>query len=252
MGKAHTSRPKAASSLLISVLLLNVSEVDFGMASAIPAGEKGLTGKMALAYNQSTMSLTSLSKQESWRALWEYRQMLARCSDEELQDVYFHIDVLQYPERYRVVLDELARRGLRPVSGIEPQMAPLHIPDQVRALPVLKSHPVLAGMVASLLLTLYTAGVTFLFCLPIYLLALPLKVLNQQSAFFYLLFFPFAPLSAAGFGRRAGGTGWYTVSVLIGVGVGVLLFVGTGALHAVVQALFHSGGGGGFSLPVAY
>lgn len=178
--------------------------------------------------------------------------MLAMCTDEELQDVYFHVDVLQYPERYRAVLEELARRGLRPVSGIEPQIVPLHIPEQVRALSALKSHPLLAQMVASLLLTVYTACVTFLFCLPIYLLALPLKVLNQQSAFFYLLFFPFAPLSAAGFGRRAGGTGWYTVSVLVGVAIGILLFVGTGALHAVVQALFHSGGGGGFSLPNAY
>lgn len=198
------------------------------------------------------MSLASVPKQESWRALWEYRQMLATCTDEELQDVYFHIDVLRYPERYRAVLDELARRGLRPVSGIEPQIAPINVPEQVRAVPALRGHPVLSAVVASLLLAGYTAAVAFLFCLPIYLLALPLKILNQQSALFYLLFFPFAPLSAAGFGRRAGGTGWYLLSVLAGVVLGILLFVGTGTLHAVVGALFHSGGSGGFSMPVAY
>jgi hypothetical protein len=198
------------------------------------------------------MSPTSIHKRESWRALGEYRQMLARCTDEELQDVYFHIDVLQYPERYRAVLDELTRRGLQPVSGVEPQMTPPDIPDQVHRLPVLRAHPVLTAVVASLLLTTYTAVVTFLFCLPIYLLALPLKVLNQQSAFFYLFCFPFAPLSAAGFGRRAGGRGWYSAAVLAGVVLGVMMFVGTGALHAVVQALFRSDRAGGFSLPLAY
>lgn len=198
------------------------------------------------------MSLTSVPKQESWRALWEYRQMLARCTDEELQDVYFHIDVLQYPERYRAILDELARRGLSPVSGVEPQIVPVNIPEQVRALPALRKHPMLASVVASLLLTVYTACVTFVFCLPIYLLAVPLKALNQQSALVYLLFFPFAPLSAVGFGRRAGGTRWYMLAVLTGVALGILLFMGTGTLHAVVQALFRSGGAGGFSLPAAY
>jgi len=178
--------------------------------------------------------------------------MLTRCTDDELQDVYFHIDVLQYPERYRAVLDELTRRGLQPVSGIEPQVVPTDIPEQVRSLPALQPYPVAVAMVASVVLAVYTATVTFLFCLPIYLLALPLKVLNQQSAFFYLLSFPFAPLSAAGFGRRAGGRGWYSVAVLAGVALGVMMFIGTGALHAVVQALFRSDGAEGFSLPVAY
>lgn len=198
------------------------------------------------------MSLASAHKQESWRALWEYRQMLTRCTDEELQDVYFHIDVLQYPERYRAVLDELTRRGLQPVSGIEPQVVPTDIPEQLRSLPALRSHPLAIALVASALLAAYTAIVTFLFCLPIYLLALPLKVLNQQSAFFYLFSFPFAPLSAAGFGRRAGGRGWYSLAVLAGVTLGVMMFIGTGTLHAVVQALFRPDGAEGFSLPVAY
>jgi len=178
--------------------------------------------------------------------------MLARCTDEELQDVYFHIDVLQYPERYRAILEELSRRGLQPVSGIAPQMTPTDIPEQVGNIPALRAHPVLAAVLASMLLAAYTAFVTFLFCLPIYLLAMPLKVLNQQSAFFYLLFFPFAPLSAAGFGKRAGGNGWYSVAVLAGVVLGVLMFLATGALHAVVQALFRADGAGDFSLPVVY
>lgn len=178
--------------------------------------------------------------------------MLAQCTDDELQDVYFHIDVLQYPERYRAILDELSRRGLQPISGIEPQVVPTDIPGQVRSLPALQSHPLAIALVASVLLTAYTAIVTFLFCLPIYLLALPLKVLNQQSAFFYLFCFPFAPFTAAGFGRRAGGRGWYSVAVIAGVLLGVMMFAGTGALHAVVQALFRSDGAGGFSLPVGY
>lgn len=198
------------------------------------------------------MSLASAHKQESWRALGEYRQMLARCTDDELQDVYFHIDVLQYPERYHAILDELSRRGLQPVSGMEPRIALTGIPERVLAVPSLRTHPTIAAMVASTLLTVYTASVTFLFCLPIYLLAVPFKVLNQMSAFFYLLCFPFAPLSAAGFGRRAGGTGWYSVAVVLGVVLGVLMFAGTGALHTVIQALFRSDGAGGFSLPVAY
>jgi len=178
--------------------------------------------------------------------------MLASCTDEELQDVYFHIDVLQYPERYRAILDELSRRGLQPVSGVEPHMTVTDIPGRVRALPALRSHPVMAAMVASALLAVYTAASTFLFCLPIYLLAVPFKVLNQVSAFFYLLCFPFAPIAAAGFGRRAGGKGWYSVAVALGVALGIMMFAGTGALHTVVEALFRSYGSGGFSLPVGY
>ena len=178
--------------------------------------------------------------------------MLTRCTDEELQDVYFHIDVLQYPERYRAVMDELSRRGLQPISGIEPQVSVTNIPERVLAISVFRSHPMMAAGVASALLIGYTALVTFLFCLPIYLLAVPFKVLNQVSAFFYLLCFPFAPLAAAGFGRRAGGRGWYSVVVVLGVVLGIALFAGTGTLHAMAQALFHSSGAGGFSLPAAY
>lgn len=198
------------------------------------------------------MSPTDTRKQESWRVLWQYRQMLASCTDEELQDVYFHIDVLQYPERYRAILDELSRRGLQPVSGVDPPVAVTNIPERVFALPSLQSRPLAAMMVASVLLTVYTAWVTFLFCLPIYLLAVPFKVLNQVSAFFYLLGFPFAPIAAAGFGRRAGGKGWYSVAVALGVALGIMMFAGTGALHTVVDALLHSHGAGGFSLPVGY
>lgn len=178
--------------------------------------------------------------------------MLASCTDEELQDVYFHIDVLQYPERYRAILDELSRRGLQPVSGIEPQMSVTDIPERVRTLSPFRYHPMIAAGVSSALLVGYTALVTFLFCLPIYLLAVPFKVLNQMSAFFYLFCFPFAPLAAAGFGRRAGGKGWYGVAVVLGVALGVWMFSGTGALHTVVQALFRSDGAGGFSLPIGY
>jgi len=178
--------------------------------------------------------------------------MLARCTDDELQDVYFHIDVLQYPERYRAILDELSRRGLQPVSGVELQINVTDIPERIQALPFLRSHPLIAAMMASALLMAYTASVTFVFCLPIYLLAVPFQVLNQVSAFFYLLCFPFAPLAAAGFGRRAGGTGWYGIAVGTGVTLGVLMFLGTGALHAVVQALFRPDAAGGFSLSFGY
>lgn len=178
--------------------------------------------------------------------------MLTQCSNEELQDIYFHIDVVQYPERYRAVLEELTRRGLQPVSGMEPQLVPVNIPEQVRNLPAFRAHPVLSVLVSSVVLTIYTALVTFLFCLPIYLLALPLKVLNQQSAFVYLLSFPVAPLTAAGFGRRAGGQGGYLVAVMLGVVLGVLAFLSTGALQAVLQTLFRSEGAGGFSLPIGY
>lgn len=191
-------------------------------------------------------------RQETWRVLSEYRQMLAQCTDDELQDVYFHIDVLQYPERYRAILDELSRRGLQPVSGVEPQIALTDVPQRLHALPAFRSHPRIAAVAASVLLTAYTATVTFLFCLPIYLLAVPFQVLNQMSAFFYLFCFPFAPLAAAGFGRRAGGRGWYSVAVVLGVALGVMMFVATGALRMVVQALFRSGGAGGFSLPVGF
>jgi len=198
------------------------------------------------------MSHTATHKSESWRALWEYRQMLARCSDEELQDVYFHIDVLQYPERYRAILDELSRRGLQPVSGVEPPVTFTDIPARVFALSFLRVRPWMAVVVASALLAAYTASITFLFCLPIYLLAVPFKVLNQVSAFFFLLCFPFAPLAAASFGRRAGGTGWYSLAVALGVILGIMLFLCTGTLRTVVDALFHSSGAGGFSFPVGF
>ncbi len=204
------------------------------------------------AYNRNAMSLARAQQRETRWKLGEYRRMLAQCSNEELQDIYFHIDVVQYPERYRAVLEEITRRGLQPVSGVEPQLVLVNIPEQVRSLPAFRTHPMLSVLVASAVLTIYTALVTFLFCLPIYLLALPLKVLNQQSAFVYLLSVPFAPLTAAGFGRRAGGQGGYLVAVALGVVLGMLAFLRTGALQAVVQALFRSAGTGGFSLPMGY
>ncbi|MCL6474732.1 MAG: hypothetical protein K6U75_06735 [Firmicutes bacterium] len=178
--------------------------------------------------------------------------MLASCTDEELQDIYFHIDVLQYPERYHAILDELNRRGLQPVSGVEPPVTVTDIPERVFAVSCLRARPLMAAVVASTLLAAYTASITFLFCLPIYLLAVPFKVLNQVSAFFYLLCFPFAPIAAAGFGRRAGGKGWYNVAVALGVALGIMMFAGTGALHTVVEALFRSYRSGGLSLPVGY
>lgn len=178
--------------------------------------------------------------------------MLAQCSNEELQDIYFHIDVVQYPERYRAVLEELTRRGLQPVAGVEPELVPHDIPAWVRALSPFASRPVLSAILSALLLLMYTAALTFLFCLPIYLLAVPFQALNQQGAIFYLLSFPFAPLTAAGFGRRAGGTGWYSLAVAAGVAAGVAAFVGTGTLHVVVQALFQPRGAAGFSWPGGY
>ncbi|MCS7310292.1 MAG: hypothetical protein NZ741_08740, partial [Armatimonadetes bacterium] len=169
-----------------------------------------------------------------------------------LQDIYFHIDVLRYPERYRAVLDEIRSRGLQPVSGVEPELVPQDIPQWIHTLSALQHRPLLAAALSALLLLGYTALMTFLFCLPIYLLAVPFKALNQQGALFYLLSFPFAPLTAAGFGRRAGGRGWYALAVAAGVALGVAAFVSTGTLQIVVQALFDSRGAGGFSWPGGY
>lgn len=186
---------------------------------------------------------------EKGRALAEYRRMLAQCSNEELQDIYFHIDVLRYPERYRAVLDELRWRRLQPVSGTEPGIVPQDIPQWVFGLPALRHRRSLAAIVAFLILTGYTALVTFLFCLPLYVMAVPFGALNQQGALFYLIYFPFAPLNAAGFGRRAGGKKGYSFAVALGVAVGIAAFVGTGTLQLIVQALFRSEGSGGLFLP---
>jgi hypothetical protein len=153
------------------------------------------------------MSHTATHKPESWRALWEYRQMLARCSDEELQDVYFHIDVLQYPERYRAILDELSRRSLQPVSGVEPPVTFTDIPARVFALSFLRVRPWMAVVVASALLAAYTASITFLFCLPIYLLAVPFKVLNPGKRIFLSAVLSLGPVGCCQFrqeGRRHG------------------------------------------------
>jgi hypothetical protein len=119
--------------------------------------------------------------------------------------------------------------------------------DWLAAIPLIGRHRWLFALVFAALLFLISTGTTFLLLLPIWLFAIPFNFLGLQTAIVYMSCAPIPPILAAGFGGKLGGRGFYSVWVLFGVILGMILFNATGAPSTIVRSAVSHTGGGGFS-----
>jgi hypothetical protein len=175
-----------------------------------------------------------------------YSRKLQAYSTEELEDIYFHINVLKQPLEYRLLIHEMESRSV--VFGEEP--SPRRVGDLrgwLESRSFFVSHPVLRALTLSVLLFALTTLVTFSLLLPIWFFAMPLRFIGIQTAIVYFAVAPVAPIMGAGIGGKMGGRGLYGFWVLLGVVAAMLLFNKTGAPHAIIEAIVKPTGTGGFS-----
>ena len=177
-----------------------------------------------------------------------YSEKLKSYSVDELEDVYFNIDILRHPMHYKLVTMELERRNLHSVEHI-PVRRSWDLRSWIERFRFMRSHRRLAVLALLALFFVITTGLTFVLLTPIWFFAVPLKFLGMQAAIVYFACAPVPPILAAGIGGRLGGRGWYALSVLSGVACGMLLFNMTGTPTAIIKTLIERtgpGGGGGF------
>jgi len=184
--------------------------------------------------------------QQTWEDLWWYREKLRSYSTQELEDIYFHIHILQHPLRYRMLIRELEVRGLR---SCPPPPAPrcFDLPQWLEAHSFLRSHPSLRAVTRSLLVFVLTTLITFSLFLPIWVFSIPLHFIGPQAALVYFACAPIPPILGAGIGGKLGGRGLYGIWVLLGVLVAMGLFHETGAPAVIVRAVLEPQGSSGSS-----
>jgi hypothetical protein len=177
-----------------------------------------------------------------------YGEKLRSYSTEELEDIYFRINVLRQPLRYNLVRRELDSRRLQAHAATRLTLRQGVLRDWVFSTRLLSGTQWLAPTVFSLLVAVLTAAATFLLLLPIWVFAIPLNFLGLETAIVYMACAPVPPILAAGFGGKLGGRGWYGVWVLAGVIVGMFLFNLTGAPSTIIRSAVAHTSGGGFSI----
>lgn len=170
--------------------------------------------------------------------LTEYRLRLQQFSDEELEDVYFHMDLLRYPEHYHSVLMEFRRRQLEPTIADRPfPETQWTLPHLLAYCPFLTRSKVLfqGGLAFSFVALSFLLTSASLF--PFWLLMGPLGVLNAASALINLILMPIALMFAGAAMIRAGARGVYLTFALAGVALGIILFLNTGLLETMIQEM---------------
>ena len=176
-----------------------------------------------------------------------YRDTLLAYSTQEVEDVYFHIDILKYPLRYKLLQIELQRRRLTPLAEKRAPIRPC-LASWLATWPRLARRPPLLAAVLAISLAFIVALIALAILAPVWLFAVPWDFRGVQAALVYVGYAPVAPVVAASIGRRMGGHGWFAVPVLLGIALGLLLFNLTGVPALIVRDLLTSGSGGsGFS-----
>src|SRR5258708_9375359 len=176
-----------------------------------------------------------------------YSEKLRAYSMDELEDVYFNIDILKHPVQYKLVVMEMERRSLHSVEHI-PVRRNLDLGNWLLKRPFFAHHPGVAASTVSTLLFLITSTVTFVLLTPIWFFAIPLHFMGLQTAIVYFACAPVAPIMAAGIGGRLGGRGLYGIWALGGVSSGMLLFNMTGVPSAIILTIIVPSGPGGRSM----
>jgi hypothetical protein len=176
-----------------------------------------------------------------------YSDKLRAYSLEELEDVYFNIDILRHPSLYKLVVMEMERRNLHSIEHI-PVRRSFDLRNMLERKPFFAHHKQFGALLIFSILFVVTSGITLVLLSPIWVFAVPLKFMGIQAAIVYFACAPVPPILAAGVGARIGGRGWYAISVLGGVVVGMLLFNMTGTPSAIIRTIIEPSGpgGGGF------
>jgi hypothetical protein len=167
-----------------------------------------------------------------------YHEKLHAYSTEELEDIYFHINLLREPLRYRLVQMEMERRGLHPGEAAVPS-PPAGWLDR---LPGLRAIPALRALYLSGVLLLSTSALMAVMLVPLWLFALPLRFTGIQASLVYLVLLPVTPGIGVAFAVRSGGLKPRTLAAVGGVVLSLWLFYKAGGLDAIVQPLYRAGG----------
>src|SRR5205085_8864429 len=120
------------------------------------------------------------------------------------------------PRRYRALVREMETRKLLPVEKDTPATKRTAL-DWIESRPFLERHLILTAIMTSSILFAATTLVTFALYAPIWLFAIPLKILQLETALIYFACAPVPPIVAAGIGRKLGARGFQTIPVLLGV-----------------------------------
>ena len=187
-----------------------------------------------------------LSLHPALKSVRAYREMLRGYSSEELEDIYFHIDLLQEPLRYRLVQMEMERRGLQP----DPDEGRTPVPKEwIERAPGFGGRPHVRSVYIGLLLFALTATLMGLMLLPLWLFAVPFRFSGVQASLVYLVLLPVMCLVGLTFGMKTGG--WRLRSLVVpgAVLLSIWLFYACGGIDAIMKPLFRAGGapGGLFS-----
>jgi hypothetical protein len=173
-----------------------------------------------------------------------YSKKLRSYSMDELEDVYFNIDILRHPSLYKLVVIEMERRNLHSIEHI-PVTRNLDLRNWLARRKFFVNHRQIGALLIFLTLFIITTCVTLVFLSPIWVFAVPLKFTGLQAAIVYFACAPVPPILAAGVGAKLGGRGWYSISVLAGVAVGMALFNMTGTPSAIIRTIIQPAGPGG-------
>ncbi len=175
-----------------------------------------------------------------------YRDKLRGYTTGELEDIYFNINILRHPVKYRLVMMELEARNIRPSEESPGAARSTNLKSWLEDRPFFAKHRPIKAATLSLLLFCITAGATLAMLAPIWVCAMPLHFIGLQTAMVYFACAPIPLILGAGVGGRLGGRGIYGIWVLLGVLAAAILFDLTGAPSAILRSVIQPQGGGGF------
>jgi len=176
--------------------------------------------------------------------LRDYARRLHGYTAEEIEDIYFHINIVEHPLRYRLVRMEMERRGLH-LAAPDATLRDLDLAAWLASRRCLRRRPWLREPIIALSVTLATSLVTSAMLAPIWACAMPLGFLGIQPAIVYLACTPVPLVVGVGIGARLGGRGWRRVWALWGVLAAAWGFYLTGAPETIVRSALLDGGAGG-------
>src|SRR5687768_9872216 len=125
----------------------------------------------------STTRRSYLSLPPALESIRVYREQIRGYSSEELEDIYFHIDLLREPLRYRLVQLEMEKRGLGHHPDEDVQPAPV---GWIERCPGFNGRPLAREIYLASLIFLLTCAVMAAMLVPLWLFAVPFRISGVQ------------------------------------------------------------------------